>query len=110
MYAKIAGKTKPFAGIRVNKAIETELGWFTNHASLSSGVFLLRSVTWDPNEASCDLTVCYTDACLMGMVYYYPELTLGYQYCIPEEDQGGTILLYEAATVTASILHHLSRP
>ena len=110
VYAKIAGKTKPFAGIRVNKAIETELGWFTNHASLSSGVFLLRSVAWDPNEASCDLTVCYTDACLTGMAYYYPELALGYQYHIPEEDQGGTILLYEAATVTASILHRLSRP
>ena len=43
------------------------------------------------------------------MAYYYPELALGYQYRIPEEDQGGTILLYEAATVTASILHRLSR-
>ena len=46
----------------------------------------------------------------MGMAYYYPELVLGYQYHIPKEDQGGTILLYEAATVTASILHRLSRP
>ena len=53
---------------------------------LSSGIFLLRSVAWDPNVTSCDLTVCYTDACLMGMAYYYPELMLGYQYCIPEED------------------------
>ena len=110
VYAKIAGKTKPFAGIRVNKAIETELGWFTNHMSLSSGVFLLRSVAWDLNEASCDLMVCYTDTCLTGMAYYYPELALGYQYRIPKEDQGGTILLYEAATVTASILHRLSHP
>ena len=107
IYAKIAGKTKSFAGIRVNRAVETELEWFVKHASSSSGVFLLRSVAWDPNVASYDLSVCYTDACLTGMAYYYPELALGYQYHIPEEDQGGTILLYEAATVTASVLHKL---
>lgn len=56
----------------------------------------------------CNLTVCYTDACLIGMAYYYPEL--GYQYCIPEEDQGGTIFLYEAATMTAFMLHKLNCP
>ena len=105
VYAKIAGKTKPFARIQVNKAIETKLGWFANHMSWSSSVFLLRSVAWDLNEASCNLTVCYTNTCLTDMVYYYPELALGYQYHIPEEDQGGTILLSEAVTVTTSILH-----
>ena len=110
MYAKIAEKTKLFAGIWVNKVVETELAWFVKHVSSSSGVFLLRSVTWDPNVASYDLTVCYTDACLTGMAHYYPELTLGYQYYIPKEDQGGAILLYEAATMTTSLLHELNCP
>ena len=54
-----------------------------------------------------DLTHCYINTCLMGMVYYYPELMLGYQYRIPKEDQGETIFFYEAATVTACIVHHL---
>ena len=110
MYAKIAGKTKPLADVRVNKAIETELTWFVSHASQSSGVLLLRSVAWDPNIAANDLTLCYTDACLTGMAYYYPELALGYQYHIPKEDQGGTIFFYEAATVTACIIHKLDHP
>ena len=86
MYTKIAGKAKLFAGIWVNKAIAMELAWFAGHASVSSGVFLLKSVAWDPNMTSDDLTVCYTDACLTGMAFYYPELALGYQYHIPEED------------------------
>ena len=80
MYSKIVGKTKLFAGISINKAIETELTWFISHASSSSGIFLLKSVEWDPSEMSDDLMVCYTDACLTGMAYYYPELVLGYQY------------------------------
>ena len=69
MYAKIAGKTKSFARIQVNKVVEMELAWFVKHVSSSLGVFLLRSVAWDPNIASYDSTVCYTDACLMGMAY-----------------------------------------
>ena len=44
------------------------------------------------------------------MVYYYPELMLGYQYCIPKEDQGETIFFYEAATITACIVHELGHP
>ena len=107
MYAKIAGKTKPLADVQVNKAIETELTWFVSHASQSSGVLLLRSVAWDPNIATNDLTLCYTDACLTGMVYYYPELVLGYQYHIPKEDQGGTIFTHKVATITTCIIHKL---
>ena len=89
MYSKIAGKIKLFTGICINKAIETELTWFISHASSSSGIFLLKSVDWGPSEISDDLMVCYTDVCLTGMAYYYPELRLGYQYQIPEEDWGG---------------------
>ena len=44
------------------------------------------------------------------MAYYYPEFMLGYQYCIPKEDQGETIFFYEAATVTACIVHKLGHP
>ena len=80
MYAKTAGKTQQQAQVRVNKAIEDELNWFATHVSSSSGVFLLKSVTWDPSLSSNDVTVCYTDACLTGMAYYYPELALGFQY------------------------------
>lgn len=107
MYSKIVEKTRPFVGICINKAIEIELVWFVGHTSISSRTFLLRSMACDPSAAADDLNICYTDACLMDMEYYYPELLLEYQYWIPKGDQGEIIFLYEAATVTASILHKL---
>ena len=107
MYAKIVGKTKHLGDVHINKAIETELTWFISHVSQSSGVLLLRAVAWDLNIATDGLTICYSNACLMGMAYYYPELALGYQYHIPKEYQGEIIFFYEAATITACIVHKL---
>lgn len=68
MYSKIVGKTRPFVGICINKAIEIELVWFVGHTSISSRTFLLRSMAWDPSTAADDLNICYTDTCLMDMV------------------------------------------
>ena len=102
-------KTKLFAGIQVNKAIETA-SMVCQAWKLIVSSILLRSVAWDLNIASSDLTICYTDGYLTGMAYYYPELVLEYQYCIATEDLGGTILLYEAVTVTAAIQHRLNCP
>ena len=107
MYAKIAGETKPLADVHVNKAIEMELTWFVSHVSQYSGALLLRSVAWDLNIAADDFTIWYTNTCLTGMVYYYLELMLGYQYRIPKEDQGEIIFFYEAATITVCIVHKL---
>ena len=76
----------PHADVHINKAIETELTWFIGHVSQSSRVLLLKSVAWDLNMVTNNLTHCYTDTCLMGMAYYYPELALGYQYLILEEE------------------------
>lgn len=91
MYAKIAGKTQQLAAVRVNVAIEHELVWFVKHASMLSGILLLKSVAWDPTTETGGATVCYTDACLTGMAYYYPELVLGYQCRIPVGNQGKII-------------------
>ena len=110
MYTKIVGKTKPHADVRINKAIGVKLAWFISHVNQSSGVLLLRSVAWDPVIITDDLSHCYTNACLTGMAYYYPELALGYQYCILKEDRGETIFFYEAATITACIVHKLGHP
>ena len=107
MYAKIAGETKPLADVHVNKAIEMELTWFVSHVSQYSGALLLRSVAWDLNIAADDFTIWYTNTCLTGMVYYYPELMLGYQYRIPKEDQGEIIFFYEAATTTVCVVQKL---
>ena len=44
------------------------------------------------------------------MEYYFPELMLEYQYAIPMTHWGEIIFYYEAAIVTASILHKLKEP
>ena len=44
LYAKIMGKSRSFASIRINNDICRELTWFTNHIKWSDGVHFLKSV------------------------------------------------------------------
>jgi hypothetical protein len=78
VYAKTAGKTQQMAPVHVNNTICNELLWFVKHAIDSSGIFL-KTVTWDPTLDLSDATVCYADASLGGMAYWFPELRLAFQ-------------------------------
>ena len=112
IYAKMANKTRVMASVRVNNAVRDELLWFAKHVRNSDGIFLLQSVAWDPLHYPSDATVCFTDACLDGMAYWFPELNLGYQFRIPDEYQTHHIFYYEALAVTCAILdehHHLPK-
>ena len=112
IYSKMANKSHLMASVRVNNAVRDELLWFAKHARTSNGIFLLRSVAWDPTEHTSGATICFTDACLNGMAYWFPELNLAFQCRIPEESQTNHIFYYEALAVTCAILddhHHLPK-
>ena len=77
LYSKIANKSQLMASVHVNNAVQEELLWIAKHAHNSDGIFLLRCVAWDPSVDTHGATVCFTDACLDGMAYWFPELALG---------------------------------
>jgi hypothetical protein len=104
LYAKTANKSQLMASIRVNNAVRDELLWFAKHAQDSDGIFLLRSVAWDPTIDTSNATICFTDACLDGMAYFFPELNLGFQCRIPAESKTEHIFYFEALAVTCAIL------
>src|SRR5882762_5700799 len=103
IYQKISGKTLSLAPIRVNNAIIFKLEWFMNHARASNGIFLLKTVAWDPTTELVNTTVCFADACLGGMAFWYPELKLGYQCRVPS-DCIAPIFYWEAVAVACAIL------
>jgi hypothetical protein len=79
LYAKIVGKTQQMAPVHVNTAICNELLWFVKHAVDSSSIFLLKTVAWDSTSDLSNATICYADALLRGMAYWFPELKLAFQ-------------------------------
>jgi hypothetical protein len=103
VYQKISGKALSLAPIRVNNAVCFELEWFVKHACASNGIFLLKTVVWDPTTELVNTTVCFVDACLGGMAFWYLELRLGYQCRIPH---GFTapIFYWEAVTVACTMI------
>ena len=108
----MANKSRLMASVCINNAVRDELLWFAKHARNSNGIFLLQSIAWDPTLHTSDTMICFTDACLDGMAYWFPQLNLGFQFRIPDESQTHHIFYYEALTVTCAILdkhHNLSR-
>ena len=103
IYSKMSGKSLSLAPIRVNNAICLQLKWFVKHARASDGIFLLKTIAWDPTTELLDTTICFADACLGGMAFWYPELRLGYQCRIPH-GYAAPIFYWEAATVACAML------
>ena len=103
IYSKMSGKQLSLASIHVNNAICEQLLWFINHVCTLDGIFLLKTIAWDPTMELVNTTVCYADACIKGMAFWYPELRLGYQCCI---SSAYTTLIYywEAVTVACAML------
>ena len=66
------------------------------------------NVTWDLTTDTSNATICFTDACLGGMVYWFPQLNLGFQCRILTREDTRHIFYFEALTVTCAILdkHH----
>jgi hypothetical protein len=82
MYAKTAGKNKPYAPIWINNQIVREISWFINHVKVSTGVSMLKSIEWMPSDRVDTLTA-YTDASKDGLGVWFPSEGIGFQATTP---------------------------
>jgi len=105
LYTKITGKDAPNIDIWVNNLVRDELMWAANHIQASSGVHVLRTIDWGPENS--DLTI-YCDACLDGMGFWYPDHSMGYYSPVPLGVPTDFIFYYEALCVL-SALHHAAK-
>ena len=74
-YPKLKGQWDSTSQIWVNNSIYNNFTWALNLLHDSSGVHLLKSISWGINEA---LTVIFCDACPNGMRFWYPENKAGF--------------------------------
>jgi hypothetical protein len=102
VYDKMRGKTKPLAQIYVNLDILQELMWLANHMESMSGVLLLDSLDWSPETAE-DVVTIYTDASLVRLGFWYPEINFGFQVQLPRNAPLGSIFFFEALAVCSAI-------
>jgi hypothetical protein len=101
MYAKIRGKTDPFARLHVNNAIIHELLWLANHIDRSSGLLLYKSIDFTPESE--ELVVAYTDASGVGLGLWFPDENFACQSGLPRETPTDTIFFAEALAVCSAI-------
>jgi hypothetical protein len=104
LYAKMTGKTKTFASIRINNDIRRELAWFTAHIKNSDGIHFLKSVIWSPHDAGHTTMVAYTDASSKGIGVWFPGEHVGYQCSLPSNAPKDAIFFFEALAVCSAIL------
>ena len=104
LYAKISGKSRSFASIRINNDIRRELTWFTNHIKRSNGVHFLKSVVWSPSDTGHTTMVAYTDASSKGLGVWFPGEHVGYQCPLPLNAPKDAIFYFEALAVCSAIL------
>ena len=104
IYAKITGKSRTFASIRINNDIRRELQWFANHIKQSDGVHFLKSVIWSPHDTGHTTMVAYTDASSKGIGVWFPGEHVGYQCPLPLNAPKDAIFFFEALAVCCTIL------
>jgi hypothetical protein len=102
VYDKMRGKSKPLAQIYINLDILREQMWLTNHMENMPGVLLLESLDWSPETAE-DVVTIYTDASLVGLGFWYPEINFGFQSQLPPNTPLGSIFFFKALAVCSAI-------
>ncbi|KAG2136605.1 uncharacterized protein EDB93DRAFT_1091525 [Suillus bovinus] len=109
LYAKTAGKLVLKALIWVNRDVVRELEWVIGHLRSAEGVFFFKSISWSFSNRPTDVLKVYTDASGVGMVYWFPDLNIGFQSHLPGSAPTGTIFYYEALAVTSTLLDAANR-
>ncbi|PBK95297.1 hypothetical protein ARMGADRAFT_926464 [Armillaria gallica] len=82
MYAKMQGKTNPFAGIALNNAVKDDLVWLVDHIENSDRICCFDTMDWDPIVDATVTVLC--DACLDGMGFWIPRLACGFVCPTPD--------------------------
>ncbi|TFY52988.1 hypothetical protein EVJ58_g9702 [Rhodofomes roseus] len=106
VYAKIAGKTNPHAGIHLNKAITDDLRWLASHVENAQGVCFLDAEPWGLDELDWADPLCeiaYTDASAQGIGLWFPWLKQAYFCDLPGDPPADTIFFFEALAVCCAM-------
>jgi hypothetical protein len=99
-YPKLKGRRDSTSTIWVNNSIREDFSWAVKALTGSSGVHLLKSVYWDPGDAT--LTV-YCDACPEGMGFWYPSLNIAFFSPTPYYENPDLIFYFEALCVHSAL-------
>lgn len=106
VYPKISGKRNREQRIYINNAIRNDFLWAIRHIENSSGVHILKSVSWLPSDA--DLTI-FCDACPDGMGFWYPDLKVGYYAPTPVDVPSEHIFYFESLCVLSALVNAQSQ-
>jgi hypothetical protein len=101
-YAKISGKSRANAPIRVNNAMRRELLWFIDHVARSDGVHMLKSVEWSPYDRMASTLIGFSDASGVGMGIWFPGEYAGFQCPLPADGPKDLIFFYEALAICSA--------
>ena len=100
VYAKISGKSEPHAKMFVSKGVVQDLEWYKILMEQSDGVYLFGDVKWGLHQA--DVTA-YSDACMVGLGFYFRDSNEGFQCETPGNPPKDTIFFFEALAVASVV-------
>ncbi len=103
VYAKMKGKTNPFAGIALNNAVKDDLTWLADHVENSSGICCFDAVDWDPIIDATVTILC--DACLDGMGFWIPRIVCGFVCPTPDLPEGDEVIFFFEALCVCAAIH-----
>ena len=106
LYAKISGKRQRDQRLYINNAIRDDLTWALTHIESSTGVHLLKSLSWNPSLANF---VIYCDACPNGLGFWYPESKEGYYAPTPVRVPTNAIFYFESLAVLSALVNVQTR-
>ena len=99
-YPKLKGRKESTVNIHVNNAVREDFEWAIRKLDNSSGVFLLKSLSWDVENAT---QMVYCDACLEGMGFWYPHLQIAFIAPTPAHWNPNLIFYFEALCVLCAL-------
>ncbi|CDO68566.1 hypothetical protein BN946_scf184998.g63 [Trametes cinnabarina] len=101
-YAKISGMCIPHAPIYINARVTRDLMFIASIFEEHGGIHLMRASSWGPKDADF---VIFCDACLTGMAFWIPSLSIALVSDCPVAPAGleDNIFWYEALTVVAAL-------
>lgn len=99
LYMKMTGPYLPNQKVHINEDIVWDLSWLAQHIKLSTSVFLLKLIAWDP--ATCDLEII--DASLSSIGMWSPTIHVTYHAPILSSQASTRIFFHEAFMVCCAI-------
>jgi hypothetical protein len=102
VYEKIASKDNCWGRVYLNTMVQEDLAWFVANVECSSGILVYQAVDWHP-LSECDIQI-RCDACLTGLGFWVPSMSLGFFAQVPRQLTDPKIFFWEATSVLSALL------